>query len=406
MNRLVAIIAAHLIMLLSVACGGQAEPADAPVAIATTTATAPADTPEMAQLKAEVVAHYAELVYAGYQDSYDAAVVLRAALDAFVAAPDEATHQAAKAAWLAAREPYGQTEAFRFYGGPIDDADGPEGLINAWPLDEAYVDYVEGAPEAGIINNTTDYPAITPDLLQSLNQSGSEENVSLGYHAIEFLLWGQDLSADGRGNRSFTDYTTAPNAGRRGQYLLAAGELLVNHLGQMVAEWAPGGDNYRAAFLAQEPDVALQQILTGVGVLSKSELAGERMFVAYDNQDQEDEHSCFSDNTHRDIIANAQGISNVLSGQYARPDGTVLSGPGLLSLLAARDAELAAQVGALADTALAAVGQIHVPFDRAIVEAAHRPAVLAAVNALQDQGDALAQAAAALGLPINTALPE
>ena len=174
----------------------------------------------------------------------------------------------------------------------------------------------------------------------------------------------------------------------------------------MVAEWAPGGDNYRAAFLAQEPDVALQQILTGVGVLSKSELAGERMFVAYDNQDQEDEHSCFSDNTHRDIIANAQGISNVLSGQYARPDGTVLSGPGLLSLLAARDAELAAQLGALADTALAAVGQIHVPFDRAIVEAAHRPAVLAAVNALQDQGDALAQAAAALGLPINTALPE
>ena len=65
--------------------------------------------------------------------------------------------------------------------------------INAWPLDEAYVDYVAGAPEAGIINNTADYPAITPDLLQSLNQSGSEENVSLGYHAIEFLLWGQDL---------------------------------------------------------------------------------------------------------------------------------------------------------------------------------------------------------------------
>ena len=410
MTRLVSTFAGLLLLLLGVACGGQAEPAGQPAAVATEAAaaaeSAPADTPEMAQLKAGVVAHYADLVYAGYQDSHAAAVTLQAALAAFVAAPNETTHQAAKAAWLAAREPYGQTEAFRFYGGPIDDADGPEGLINAWPLDEAYVDYVEGAPDAGIINNTADYPAITPDLLTSLNQSGSEENVSLGYHAIEFLLWGQDLSAEGSGQRPYTDYTTAPNADRRGQYLLAAGELLVGHLEQMVAEWTPDANNYRAAFLAQEPDESLRQILTGVGVLSKSELAGERMFVAYDNQDQEDEHSCFSDNTHRDLITNAQGIANVLSGRYTRPDGAILSGPGLLSLLAARDAALAARLGGLADTALAAVGQLHVPFDRAIVDAEHRPAVLAAVNALQDQGDALAQAAAALGLQINTALPE
>ena len=59
----------------------------------------------------------------------------------------------ARKAWLAAREPYGQTEAFRFYGGPIDDAKGPEGRINAWPLDEAYIDSVKGKAGSGIINN-------------------------------------------------------------------------------------------------------------------------------------------------------------------------------------------------------------------------------------------------------------
>ena len=408
MKRLVLIIAA--LALLGVACGGQAgpaaEPTVQPAAPATATEAAPTDTPEMAQLKAGVVAHYADMVYAGYQDAYDAALALQAALATFVADPNETTHQAAKTAWLAAREPYGQTEAFRFYGGPIDDAGGPEGLINAWPLDEATIDYVAGAPEAGIINDVVGYPEIGPALLESLNQSGAEENVSVGYHAIEFLLWGQDLSAEANGQRPYTDYTTAPNAARRGQYLLAAGELLVGHLAEMVAAWAPEGDNFRAAFLAQQTDVSLRQILTGIGVLSKSELAGERMFVAYDNQNQEDEHSCFSDNTHRDLIANAQGIANVLNGRYTRPDGTVMSGPSLLDLVAAQDPALAARLAALADTALAGVGQLHVPFDQAIVAAEHRPAVLAAVNALQDQGDALAQAAGVLGLQINTALPE
>ncbi len=362
---------------------------------------------DLTTLKADVVATYADMVYASYQDSLDTAVALQSALEAFVADPNEATHQAAKEAWLTAREPYGQTEVYRFYGGPIDDADGPEGLINAWPLDESYVDYVDGAPQAGIINNVAEYAEITPDLLESLNEMGAEENISAGYHAIEFLLWGQDLSADGSGGRSFTDYTTADNAVRRGQYLLAAADRLVAHLNELVNEWDPAGSgNYRETFLAQNPDDAIRQILTGMGVLSKSELAGERIFVAYDNQDQEDEHSCFSDNTHRDIIANAQGIYNVFNGRYTRPDGSVVSGSSLADLLTAVAPELATEMQVLADTAVASTTAIHAPFDQAIVLAEHRPGVLAAVNALQDQGDKIAEVARALGLTINTDLPE
>ncbi|HMT21153.1 MAG TPA: imelysin family protein, partial [Promineifilum sp.] len=196
---------------LTAACGGQVATPTPEPQLQPTTAPAveepAAGSPEIDALKTEVVANYADIVHAGYQDSYETALALQAALQAFVANPTAETQQAAKDAWLAAREPYGQTEVFRFYGGPIDDEDGPEGLINAWPLDESYVDYVEGAPESGIINNVAEYPEITPELLLSLNQTGAEENVSIGYHAIEFLLWGQDLSADGSGDRAFTDYT-------------------------------------------------------------------------------------------------------------------------------------------------------------------------------------------------------
>jgi putative iron-regulated protein len=205
----------------------------------------------------------------------------------------------------------------------------------------------------------------------------------------------------------YTDYTTAENAERRGQYLLAAAELLVGHLQTLVDEWDPNGSgNYRETFLAQEPDDAIQQMLTGMGVLSKSELAGERVFVAYDNQDQEDEHSCFSDNTHRDIILNAQGIYNVYNGSYTRVDVSTVSGTSLADLLSETDPELAAEMSALTDTALASTMDIHVPFDQAIIETEFRPAVLDSVNALQDQGDKLAEVAGALGLSINTDLPE
>jgi len=390
-----------LFILALAACGGsEANEAEAPAADEETTTVSD-------EQKTEVVTNYADIVFASYEDSHETAVSLQAALESFIANPTEESHQAAKDAWLAAREPYGQTEVYRFYGGPIDDADGPEGLINAWPLDEAYIDYVNGMADSGIINNLNEYPEINTELLESLNEVGAEENISAGYHAIEFLLWGQDQSADGNGDRAYTDYTTADNADRRGQYLLAAADLLIGNLDSLVQAWHPDvGDNYRAQFLAQEPDVALQNMLTGMGVLSKSELAGERMFVAYDNQDQEDEHSCFSDNTHRDIITNAQGIYNVYNGRYTRVDGTEISGASLADLVAELDADLSTEMQGLADTALVSTNSIHVPFDQAIVVADYRPTVLDSVNALQDQGDKVAEVASLLGLSVNTDLPE
>jgi putative iron-regulated protein len=361
-------------------------------------------------LKTEVVATYADIVYANYVDAYDAAVELQAAIDAFAADPTAETFQAAKDAWLAAREPYGQTEAFRFYGGPIDDADGPEGLLNAWPLDEVYVDYVDGDPDAGIINDAAAYPEITADLLESLNEEGAEENISVGFHAIEFLLWGQDLSADGAGARPYTDYVadgTAANPERRAQYLTVTADLLVQHLAELVEAWEPDVvDNYRAEFLALGADDALLNILTGIGVLSKSELAGERIFTAYDNQDQEDEHSCFSDNTHRDIITNLQGIRNVYQGSYTRTDGETVSGASLADLLANVDPDLKAELEALLADSSSAAEAIPVPFDQAIVEPESRPAVLETVMLLYDTGDKIAEAAAALDIVIDTALPE
>jgi putative iron-regulated protein len=350
----------------------------------------------------DVVANYADLVHESYQMSLDSAIALDAEVDTFLASPSEDSLAAAKEAWLTARDDYGPTEAFRFYGGPIDnEEDGPEGMINAWPLDEAYIDYVEGAPESGIVNLPEEYPTIDTDLLVSLNEEGGEANVSTGWHAIEFLLWGQDQSADGPGSRPVEDFTTSENADRRAEYLAVASDLLLVHLQDLVDAWAPDSDNYRADFVALPNEEALGMIITGIGELSRGELAGERMTVAYEARSQEDEHSCFSDNTTADIVANAVGIQRVYLGEAGSVDG-----PGIYDLVAESDQELADRIRDAIAGSVAMAEAIPAPFDQHLAEDVSdddpgRVAILDTIVALETQTEAIVDAARLLEVEIN-----
>ena len=353
-------------------------------------------------LKTAIVANYANGVHASYSQSLNSARAMDVAIDSFLANPTPATLEAAKRAWLVARDDYGPTEAFRFYSGPIDnEEDGPEGLLNAWPMDESYIDYVEGDASAGIINMPDEYPAIDADLLVFLNEEGGEENVSTGWHAIEFLLWGQDLNDIGPGARPVEDYTTNDNADRRAQYLAVASDLLLVHLGDMVNAWAPGGGNYRADFVALPSDEAITNIITGIGELSRGELTGERMTVAYEARSQEDEHSCFSDNTVADIVGNATGIQMVLEGNF----GTVM-GPGILDLIAVENPDLAEQLAGEVELSIAQARQIPSPFDQHLSEgvpdsAPGRMQTLRVIEALEKQTDTIVSAATAVGITIS-----
>lgn len=363
-------------------------------------------TDQSAIKKSAVIENYANLVFKNYQDAYDGAKALQAAINTFVDAPTEINFEAAKTAWKAARETYGQTEAFRFASGPIDDTDGPEGLLNAWPLDENYVDYVSGNANSGIINDAKTYPTIDKVALEALNEEGSEKNISVGYHAIEFLLWGQDNSnpSDKKaGERPYTDFVdggTAANQDRRRAYLAACAELLLDHLQLLLDEWKTDG-TYRSTFIALDEDIALKNMLTGISTLIKSELAGERVFVAYDNQDQEDEHSCFSDNTHRDLRLNLAGAANVFRGTYSSVNGSSLE-----DLITEKNPQLGAQIVAQLVLAESAVNATAEPFDFAISDATERPKVLAAVNALRALGDKFVEGGTELGITVSTELPE
>ncbi|MBO9399276.1 imelysin family protein [Shimia sp. R9_3] len=396
--------------------------------LTTTAAVLALAAPAVAATKADVLTNYADIAAAKYEDSLTTAKTLQAAVNALVEAPSAEALQAAKDAWLASRVPYQQTEVYRFGNAIVDDW---EGKVNAWPLDEGLIDYVDasyGGPTdenplaaLNVVANATldisgtavDATDITPELLASTlhEADGVESNVATGYHAIEFLLWGQDLNGHehGAGDRSWTDFAagddcTNGNCDRRAAYLKAATDLLVSDLEWMAAQWVDGGDA-RTAVTGDE-DAGIVTILTGMGSLSYGEQAGERMRLGLLLNDPEEEHDCFSDNTHNSHYYDGLGIQNVYLGEYVRVDGSLVSGASLSDLVAEADAGLDAELKGKLSITMMGLGRIKTAaesgfsYDQMLERgnAAGEALVMGGVNGLVDQTKSIEAAVAALGL--------
>lgn len=382
----------------------------------------------MATTAQSALVHYANLAHAMYEDSLTTAKQLQSAVDTLIATPTETNLAAAKDAWVAARHPYQQTEAYRFGNAIVDDW---EGKVNAWPLDEGLIDYVSAGygsesdenplyaaniianPVVKVGGQTIDATNITPELLaNTLHEVDEvESNVATGYHAVEFMLWGQDLNGTkaGAGARPASDFDTKNcswgNCDRRADYLKAATDLLVTDLQWMVDQWAQGGAA-RAEVTTGDANANVARIFTGMGSLSYGELAGERMKLGVMLHDPEEEHDCFSDNTHWSHYNDALGIKVVYTGTYKRVDGSTVSGPSLSDLVAAKNASTDKDLhDALNDTlgkmqVLVDSAEAGVAYDQLLAEGndAGNAKVMAAVNALVAQTKVIEKAVSDMGL--------
>lgn len=374
-----------------------------------------------------VADHFADVGLAKYEDALTTAKALDAAINAFLAKPDETGLKAAREAWKKARVPYLQTEVYRFGNPVVDDW---EGRVNAWPLDEGLIDYVDPSYgtesdenalfTANVIANKhikidgkdVDATEITPELLSGKLHSagGVDANVATGYHAIEFLLWGQDLNGTGpgAGNRPYTDYDlkacTNGNCDRRAAYLKAASGLLVADLQEMADKWKPGGE--AAKVITEDGPKGVTALLTGMGSLSYGELAGERMKLGVLLHDPEEEQDCFSDNTYNSHLNDALGLQQAYDGTYTRTDGTKLTGPSLSELVASKDKALDDEMrGKLQKTvdamqAIAKRGEGGEAYDQMIAEGntEGNALVQAAIDDLVDQTKTVQRIIASLGL--------
>ncbi len=379
--------------------------------------------------KDAILKTYADIAQAGYEDSVTLAKDLKTAVDALVANPSEETMSAARAAWVTSRVPYMQTEVYRF-GNPI--VDDWEGKVNAWPLDEGLIDYVDASygtasednaayvanvianPSVTIGADMVDASAIDATLIaETLHEVGGvEANVATGYHAVEFLLWGQDLNGTdaGAGERPWTDYAsgdacTNGNCDRRAEYIMTATNLLIADLEWMAAQWGPDGDA-RTDLVSDGVDGGIARILTGMGSLSYAELAGERMQLGLLLHDPEEEHDCFADNTHNSHFYDAQGILNAYAGSYTRIDGSKVEGASVSDLVAEKDEAADKALMASLDATMVAMGALKdradngEAYDQMIGEgnAEGNAVVQAAIDGLTAQTKGIEAAVAVLGL--------
>ena len=375
----------------------------------------------------EVIKTYADIALAGYEDALKAAKNLEAKVDAFLDKPNDATLKAARDAWLAARVPYQQTEAYRFGNTIVDNW---EGKVNSWPLDEGLIDYVDASygteseenelftanviasPKVVISGKEVDASKITKELISDVLHEANklEANVATGYHVIEFLLWGQDVNGTGpgKGSRPATDYDKAKcthgNCDRRAQYLRVATDLLNDDLAWIVAQWKDGGDARKA--LTGDEKAAITAMFTGLGSLSYGELAGERMKLGLLLHDPEEEHDCFSDNTFNSHYYDVVGMRNVYFGSYSRTDGSKVTGPSLSDLVKATSADADKAMREKLDATLAAFtklkkrGETVEAYDQMIGDgnAEGNAVVQAAIDALLDQTKAIERGVSAMNL--------
>lgn len=386
---------------------------------------------EADKAKSSAIKTYGDIAQAMYEDSLATARSLQRAVAALVAKPSDETMKAARQAWIAARVPYQQSEVFRF-GNPVVDE--WEGKVNAWPLDEGLIDYVDtgkygeesdGNPlyAANVIaskklkfgGKSLDARVIDWKLLRKLHEAGGvEANVATGYHAIEFLLWGQDLNGTGpgAGNRPWTDYAkqgcTNGNCDRRGQYLTVATQMLVDDLAFMAKQWAAGGAA-RKVLTAKGVDAGISTMLTGLGSLSYGELAGERMKLGLLLHDPEEEHDCFSDNTHNSHYYNVVGMLAIYGGEYTRTDSTQIKGPALTQLVRLSapdiDAEMRAKLKATLDavTAIKQRAETKEAYDQMLADGntEGNAVIQTAIDRLTEQTRTLERVVAALKLKVT-----
>jgi len=369
------------------------------------------------ELKDAFRINYADIAHATYKDAVDGALELKATLEVFTDNPTQLGLEACRDAWVLAHIPYSQAEIFTGAQGPVDEGDvNYQVRINSWDFNPAFIDYLSDSLSAGLINDTASYPIIDGTLLNELHRASGDQ-VMLGYHVLEFLLWGEDddvIIDQLSGNRPLADFELSDSTDlrplRRRSMLLEVCDLLITDLEVLMNEWSSGSmNNYRYTFLnVYGAKKSSRLAMTGLVSFMQFELGRERILNTLQGMDANREESRYSDNTHRDVYFNTIGLLNIFEGTYGGADSSAaIEGTSLYQVMAEFSQEEADAIANLMDDIVDIAANIPQPYDYTVsleLETATGP-----ITDLQDKlerfGSRVTDLSTEMGMGIRADLP-
>lgn len=253
-------------------------------------------------------AAYLELrAYTDLSNAVETAQALDAAIAVFLYTPNQDTLTAAQTTWrdaynaflrtliyskLPIHEPLEWKKEHKSYPQII-------ALIDTWPIEGGYIDHVPGYPFSGIVNDLT--LNLNSDTLLKQHGFADASYASLGFHVLEFMLWGDDhqrspADFSPQDNTASVVDETSPildepqnlielhevkikvqNHHRRRQFIQLVSEQLQKHLQQLQQYWEPSKGYYAQQWQTASAKQKVTALLHASQLLISDELLGKRL---------------------------------------------------------------------------------------------------------------------------------
>ncbi|MCG8414936.1 MAG: hypothetical protein MI746_12020 [Pseudomonadales bacterium] len=309
---------------------------------------------ETSAILVSLLENYFFQIDSDYSAVAESLATLQSDIESFLSSPSESTLVSARTSWIAANSQYELTSAHRYFA----DAVLPEDLsleffqvqyqINHWPILPGYLDYVDGYPNSGIVNDMT----VSLDSANLRQQHGAFDinETSIGFHVIEFLLWGENLGGDDP--RPYTDFlpqtelsaqqrsdgmeVSQLSNNRRRLYLQTSAQVLRDDFQTFMSLWAEGSSALRTELAAESGTGLLLNVLDGLTGLLTEELLVRSLYPMLNGDFNESLPSAFSKSSQNAVSSHLTSLETLLL-DIKGDDGTNLD--ILLSDLSADYAE-------------------------------------------------------------------
>ncbi len=265
---------------------------------------------------------------------------LQSSIHTFISETTNENLDLARQAWLAAHSGYELTTLDRYFAIQVlNEAKGLELLqlqyqINHWPIIPGYIDYVDGYPDSGIVHDIN--VALNQETLRQQHGAFDVSEVALGFHVIEFLLWGAPKDS---GTRPTDDYEAieelsqaeAENGytldqlgnNRRRVLLSITADTLLEDFGKLEALWVEQQPQIRQSIESSSGSEVIVILADSMVAMLTEELLLRSLYPMLNGNYSEGIQSPYSQSTQNAVSIQLSGLERLLLEQQTE-NGTTL----------------------------------------------------------------------------------